>query len=379
MPAFSSSTHPTASRSLAGQTESLKLTHEEWRRIDECIALRDQPTSFRTHVKWDTKSFNDLVVAQIGRFKPTAEVTREHWMKVARTADEAFQNLHAAVLIDSSFELLTAEVSKQIEQALTNHPKLGVIQKRVLRAYSQAFGQIRSAAWRDTPVGGFLELYRILLDTYETVHPESTAQIYRTCFPEDEIETPDAFHCEDIDVELPFDRILDTFRDHGVLQLREIPPQAKILIIGCGNGRVSNEGNLPLDPESRRQAAYSLKHNHPKNCATIDFHLSSNPTFLAFFGTQEISPLFRGKKFDLILFEGRLPAEPGPFFFSDLRALLSTGGAVCTAERDLIALPQEERGDRDQTVADPNTIPDPAEEQREETARTSQSFSDFLL
>lgn len=161
------------------------------------------------------------------------------------------------------------------------------------------------------------------------------------------------FH-PDVDVGFPLGNIETYAPLDGYLQLRPIEQQATKLIIGCGNGRLSDAGGRPnymahfnpLDwgtkvrgycpslPSDARNtdydSKYSLKHNHhPKECVTIDATLAANPTIVAFFGDVSLEGVFnREKKFDEIIFEGYFPSVINDIMKSDVRGLLNKGGKV---------------------------------------------------
>lgn len=132
----------------------------------------------------------------------------------------------------------------------------------------------------------------------------------------------------DVDVELPADKTESVMKEHGCLQLRTINPDADTLIIGCGNGRNLDAGSYTFShiSEDSYNSEYSLKHNHPVSAVTIDPSINANPTIVAFFGDQCVSPLFQGKKFTKIIFEGYFSSDQQRYRRSDIEDLLSTGG-----------------------------------------------------
>ena len=50
-----------------------------------------------------------------------------------------------------------------------------------------------------------------------------------------------------LDIEIPIEQIKAIYEQHGVIQLRSIDKSINTLILGCGNGRLCNAGQSPLD------------------------------------------------------------------------------------------------------------------------------------
>ncbi len=128
----------------------------------------------------------------------------------------------------------------------------------------------------------------------------------------------------DVQVELSFDNIKTNFQKYRMLQLREIDQDAEVLIIGCGNGRLSDMGGYP----NKDDKEYALDHIHYGE-VTLSPDLTDNPTIIAFFNDQIISPIFKGKKFKKIIFEGYFPGSgTNPENCQDLLKLLDTKGDI---------------------------------------------------
>jgi len=56
--------------------------------------------------------------------------------------------------------------------------------------------------------------------------------------------------------------------------------------------------------------------------------LDDNPNIIGCFEEQSVSPIFKGKKYRTIIFEGYFPSDPKKFTVLDLKELLAEGGTI---------------------------------------------------
>lgn len=108
-----------------------------------------------------------------------------------------------------------------------------------------------------------------------------------------------AYEWQKLDVYFPIGHIENVLKTTGILPLRPVPKDSKILIIGCGNKPITNAGGDPISEDDGR---YVHTHTH-EGAITIDPFLATNPTLVGFFGAQEF-PMLESKQFDLIVIEG---------------------------------------------------------------------------
>jgi hypothetical protein len=108
-----------------------------------------------------------------------------------------------------------------------------------------------------------------------------------------------SFEWQNLDIALPLDKVEEILNRTEVLQLRSIPEDSKVLIIGCGNSPFADDGSYPLRQDEWEE--YRLRHKHPK-AITINPHLAHNPTLVGFFGAQQF-PMLKSGQFDLIVIE----------------------------------------------------------------------------
>lgn len=103
-----------------------------------------------------------------------------------------------------------------------------------------------------------------------------------------------------LDVQLPIDQIRQILYKTGIMQLRPIDENCRILVVGCGNGPIANAAGYALT--NKDDDAYQEQHAH-HNAITINPHLATNPTLVGVFGAQKF-PMLDDGQFDLIVIEG---------------------------------------------------------------------------
>lgn len=237
--------------------------------------------------------------------------------------------------------LLTRQTFDWIKEEILNHVKNDKIEEIL----NQTFAEIK---WQNTlnrdDAEDFLKLYRDFVIANDSDGPES-------CFLKNDLWITDDTHVfkldipyynefdyRNLEVTLPMQQIRQIYETERVIQLRPIDPSATTLIIGCGNGRLSCAGgssygfNAEKTPWSKEPwkvyaRKHSVEHLHP-GVITIDPQLAANPTLVAYFGDQPVSKIFKGQKFDTIIFEGYYSDYPQKFRKSDLIELLSENGRL---------------------------------------------------
>lgn len=157
------------------------------------------------------------------------------------------------------------------------------------------------------------------------MHPASDAESMKQEFQS--IDTC-PYRWTELDVQLPIDQIEEILERTGVLQLRPIPENCRIAVVGCGNKPLADSGGYPLfsdvvqDEESEK---YQREHKHP-GAVTINPDLAFNPTLVAFFGEQKI-PMLKSGELDLIVIEGTHIID-SPIGREELQRLPSLNGRV---------------------------------------------------
>jgi hypothetical protein len=132
-----------------------------------------------------------------------------------------------------------------------------------------------------------------------------------------------------LDIRIDLSKIFIDCETTGVLQLREVDPECKTLIIGCGNSPLEDSGGYALDSffnTSEQSQEYRKKHIHP-HAITINPSLAANPTIVGYFGLQTF-PMLRDHKFDLIVFEGVVIRQTTPEGRNELQRLMSPGAKI---------------------------------------------------
>ncbi len=246
--------------------------------------------------------------------------------------------------------LLTYQIFDQIKknacgQLPSGNAPSSKIREKMEKIFDETFARVK---WNNilnkNNIQEFLQLYRNFVIKNDEDREESCLFKTQTWILNEDhaFSLEKMYNCEfdyrNLEVTLPLEKIQEIYHVHGVVQLRPIDPSAKILIIGCGNGRLSCGGGSSLAFDNPMilfgketlgiyNRDYSIKHQHP-GAITIDPSLSANPTILGYFGNQPLSPLFKGQKFDTIIFEGYFDSRQQRFRKSDLANLLSEQGAI---------------------------------------------------
>ncbi len=138
-----------------------------------------------------------------------------------------------------------------------------------------------------------------------------------------------SFDPDELAATVPLETMKKDFAKYGVIPLRSIDPGAEVLVIGCGNLRLTGCAGEDIE-----DLFYAKEHEH-EGQATISPDLDNNPNLLAFAGSQYLAPYFKKKKFSKIIFEGFFPfPRMKKEFCRDLleisngKILLNEGGQV---------------------------------------------------
>ncbi len=166
------------------------------------------------------------------------------------------------------------------------------------------------------------EIYRThLSEKAPSFMKEDCASIKKCTFP-----------WKELDIGLPIDAIERIAREQKVIQLRPVDPNAKILVVGCGNKPLVDAGGFSF-LDKKEKTEYQARHAHP-NTITINPHLPTNPTIIGLFGS-DVFPVLPDGQFDLIVMEGAA-IEDTPGGRRELERLASkTGRIVATMGRPL--------------------------------------------
>lgn len=136
------------------------------------------------------------------------------------------------------------------------------------------------------------------------------------------------FPWRDLDVQLSSEEMGIVLSETGILPLRPVPQNSKILIVGCGNEPIADAGGYPLALKSDKNetsAQYQREHKH-FNAITINPHLGHNPTLVGFFGAQKF-PMLKTGQFDLIVIEGT-NVEDTEIGRDEVQRLLNSSGQI---------------------------------------------------
>ncbi len=109
----------------------------------------------------------------------------------------------------------------------------------------------------------------------------------------------------DLDIGISCEKMEKVLGQTGVLPLREPDKDCRVLVVGCGNGPIVNEGGYPLASkhlDEEESEEYRGLHEH-RDAITINPHLAANPTIVGYFGLQSF-PMLADDQFDLIVIEG---------------------------------------------------------------------------
>lgn len=128
---------------------------------------------------------------------------------------------------------------------------------------------------------------------------------------------------EHLDISLPLDEMENVLNETGVLQLRSLDEDSKVLILGCGNCPIANSGGYPL--QESEWTKYRNRHKHFK-AVTINPHLGFNPCLIGSFGAQQF-PMLKTGQFELIVIEGTTLVDT-PLGRNELARLLSPKGNI---------------------------------------------------
>lgn len=135
----------------------------------------------------------------------------------------------------------------------------------------------------------------------------------------------------DLDIGISCERMEKVLGETGVFPLREPDKDCRVLVVGCGNGPVANEGGYPLAPKHLNEdeaEEYRELHEH-RDAITINPHLAANPTIVGYFGLQRF-PMLADGQFDRIVIEG-ISIDFTLEGQEELNRLLSSKGKVVDA------------------------------------------------
>ncbi len=258
------------------------------------------------------------------------------------------QRINAILCKSSPNFMLTYQTFEEIKKEVlatipSNHPDATEISENIDTVFNRIFAAVK---WENTldrnNVEKFLDLYREFVIKNDNEGENSCFFKNEWILDENHVFDLTNFHNKQFDyrnleVSLQLHEIQEIYQTRGVIQLRPIDKSATTLIIGCGNGRLSNCGGLAHAFKSNYylkdgyDGKYSLNHLHPE-AVTIDPSLAANPTIVAFFGNQQVSQIFEGQKFDKIIFEGYFTSSEQKFRKFDLFHLLNKNGQIfsCT-------------------------------------------------
>jgi hypothetical protein len=280
-------------------------------------------------VRCSGKEFNEIVCSQIDCIP---SIDNESLRRVLQCVDSVFEDMADLLLTTDSFELIKWRAIQNINKNLQGCPQLSRIIQIVSENYDWVFQYVQRNALTPERVRDMWPLYSNFLEKYALKYSPMLIcfEMFRDRLSY--IHDASSLNYRNIHVECSIEEMQRVYAEHGVLQLRPIDKNAKILIIGCGNGRNTGgageafDWNNPSDGDCYRK--YSLEHNHPRNVVTIDPDLAANPTIVAFFGDQSVAQLFAGQQFDQIIFEGFYSFTSQAYRRSDIEALLSPTGKV---------------------------------------------------
>lgn len=136
------------------------------------------------------------------------------------------------------------------------------------------------------------------------------------------------YYWQDLDIGVSDETMGKVLSETGVLPLREVDKDCRILVVGCGNNPIADDRGYPLAARHcnvDKSERYRECHEH-REAITINPLLAANPTLVGFFGAQKF-PMLADGQFDLIAIEGTM-IEDTPVGREELKRLLSSHGAV---------------------------------------------------
>jgi hypothetical protein len=270
-------------------------------------------------LKIDLFSFRDRVLDRLGTDPDLSDLLAAQQEKIRSAVTAGFSEVGNAVLIADTFQYCKESSIRFLGFEEEE------IARKVSKVFDQEFGKVRQTSQAD--VTALKSVYgKFLMDLAPFKIPYAE-QSHDRWFKDV------LFDWNDVDLQSSPEEIESIYKQFKVVLVRPIDPEARTLLIGCGNGKFSDEGNRPLYDE---YYPYSLAHNHPSNMVTVDLDLSANPTILAPFGLFSIAGLFGAQKFDHIILEGTFgyrPSDQGNDDFSvcgleDVQQLLAPSGKV---------------------------------------------------
>jgi hypothetical protein len=282
-------------------------------------------------LKINLSTFHQRVLGRLGVDPDLLELSTLQREKVQSVVQSAFSGMHDTILVSNIF----TTYKKSVVSAL-GAQDIGIAE-RIGDIFDEEFGKTKQI--NQESISTFRHLYEDFLCQRVGMRIDYAQEAHERWF------VKKLFDWSDVDLHCSIQQIQDSYRQFKVLQVRPIDPDATTLMIGCGNGRFSDEGNEPLDvdafvDEYENPFEYSLRHNHPLSVVTVDLDLSSDPTIIAPFGLYPIAGVFRGKKFDEIILEGTVGYYPlgqdgiSTIGVEDARSLLAPGGKLYFRNED---------------------------------------------
>jgi hypothetical protein len=247
-------------------------------------------------LKIDVFTFRQRVLDRLDGHSDITSLPSSEHQRIRGIVESAFSDTKNFLLAQEMCDSFKLEALEALES-----PQICVI---VGNIFDDVFAKTKRSAQKDTTV--LHGLYRDLLK-----HHAPKEEMFRKASYESWFKNK-GFDWEDLNFECEPEGVRAKYEQFRVIQLRPIDPTATTLMIGCGNGRLSDQGGYPAYDEP-----YSLGHNHPLSVVTLDIDLGANPTIVAPFGVYSVADVFGSQKFETIIFEGTLGySQAGPYKFS---------------------------------------------------------------
>lgn len=281
------------------------------------------------HLKISTDQFQEMALARIDRWADQNQfgISKDKWSRARDAQVRICGELPNHLLLNQHLKCFDTKVSQAINAEFAGDPQQNEICSRVRQLYRDVFfdhNQSETYRWPNQEKKRFLETYQAFLRQFPECRYAQQLLGMLMLWGSDETN----FNLNDVNVTRnPID-IYSDYLEFGVIQIRDLDPHAEMLIIGCGHGRISNDGNTPFNFQDSEEREYSLAHNHSAHVDTLGLGLDDNPNVIGCFDEQSVSPIFRGKKYRTIVFEGFFPPDPRDFTILDLKELLAEDGKI---------------------------------------------------
>lgn len=168
------------------------------------------------------------------------------------------------------------------------------------------------------------KIFSLYANFFEKFSKENSKIIDHLAWMKNDFSSKDCcdFAWRKLDIHIPINEMEKTLDKTGILQLRPISKDCKVLVVGCGNLPIANAGGDPISYEDEN---YQKRHAHI-NAITINPHLAANSTLVAIFGAQKF-PMIESGQFDLIVIEGTTICDT-PVGREELERLRSPHGQI---------------------------------------------------